>query len=175
MQYSIFKCDMDMLSSLTEFYLGVTTYLDSHINYPKWTPGVYPGEESIRMAINAGTQYVCMAGDELVGAFIYNADPQGAYEKGDWEVNLSEGEYAVIHSLAVSDSHYGEGIGTKMVQFCIDKARNGGYKAVRLDIVPENIPARKLYEKSGFKFAGEKDLDRGFEDIPTFQLFELNF
>ena len=62
-----------------------------------------------------------------------------------------------------------------MVQFCIDKARNGGYKAVRLDIVPENIPARKLYEKSGFKFAGEKDLDRGFEDIPTFQLFELNF
>ncbi len=175
MNLNIFKCDMEMVSALTEFYLGVTTYLDSHINYPKWTPGVYPGKESITAAIQAGTQYACMDGNEIVGAFIYNADPQGAYEKGDWEVNLCEGEYAVIHSLAVTVKHYGKGIGTKMVQFCIDKAKQEGYKAVRLDIVPENIPARKLYEKAGFKFAGEKDLDRGFDDIPTFQLFELNF
>lgn len=175
MKYNIFKCNMDMLSALTDFYLGVTTYLDTHINYPKWTPGVYPAEESIRTAIQAGTQYACTANDELVGAFIYNADPQGAYERGDWEVELSEGEYAVIHSLAVTVKHHDEGIGTKMVQFCIDKAKQDGYKALRLDIVPENIPARKLYEKSGFKFAGEKDLERGFEDIPTFQLFELNF
>lgn len=166
---------MEMLDELTEFYLSVTTYLDAHINYPKWTPGVYPGRESITAAIQAGTQYACTADGELVGAFIYNADPQGAYEKGDWHVNLAEGEYAVIHSLAVAVKHYGEGIGTEMVRFCIDKAKAEGYKAVRLDIVPENIPARKLYEKSGFKFAGEKDLDRGFDDIPTFQLFELNF
>ena len=69
MNLRIFKSDMEMLGALTEFYLGVTTYLDSHINYPKWTPGVYPGEESIRAAINAGTQYVCMEGDEIVGAF----------------------------------------------------------------------------------------------------------
>ena len=62
-----------------------------------------------------------------------------------------------------------------MVEFCIEKAKNEGYKAVRLDIVPENIPAKRLYEKAGFKYAGEKDLNRGFEDIPTFQLFELNF
>ena len=162
MNLRIFKSDMEMLGALTEFYLGVTTYLDSHINYPKWTPGVYPGEESIRAAINAGTQYVCMEGDEIVGAFIYNADPQGAYENGDWEVELAV-------------KHYGEGIGTKMVEFCIEKAKNEGYKAVRLDIVPENIPAKRLYEKAGFKYAGEKDLNRGFEDIPTFQLFELNF
>ena len=175
MNLRIFKSDMEMLGALTEFYLGVTTYLDSHINYPKWTPGVYPGEESIRAAINAGTQYVCMEGDEIVGAFIYNADPQGAYENGDWEVELNEGEYAVIHSLAVAVKHYGEGIGTKMVEFCIEKAKNEGYKVVRLDIVPENIPAKRLYEKAGFKYAGEKDLNRGFEDIPTFQLFELNF
>lgn len=175
MNYNIFKCDMEMLDELTEFYLGVTTYLDEHINYPKWTPGVYPGRESIQTAIQAGTQYACTAGGELVGAFIYNADPQGAYEKGDWQADLAEGEYSVIHSLAVAVEHYGEGIGTEMVRFCIDMAKREGYKAVRLDIVPENIPARKLYEKAGFEFAGEKDLNRGFEDIPTFQLFELNF
>lgn len=31
------------------------------------------------------------------------------------------------------------------------------------------------YEKHGFTFAGEKDLERGIADIPTFSLYELNF
>ena len=144
MNLRIFKSDMEMLGALTEFYLGVTTYLDSHINYPKWTPGVYPGEESIRAAINAGTQYVCMEGDEIVGAFIYNADPQGAYENGDWEVELNEGEYAVIHSLAVAVKHYGEGIGTKMVEFCIEKAKTRAIKR------SDWISSPKTYRQKGF-------------------------
>lgn len=40
---------------------------------------------------------------------------------------------------------------------------------------PSNTPARRLYEKIGFTFAGEKDLLRGIEDIPEFALYELNF
>ena len=62
-----------------------------------------------------------------------------------------------------------------MVKYCIDYAREHGFKAIRLDVVPENIPARRLYERLGFTFAGEKDLKRDIEDIPTFALYELNF
>ena len=68
----------------------------------------------------------------------------------------------------------GLGIGSRMVQYCIDYAKASGYKAVRVDVVPSNIPACKLYEKHGFTFAGEKDLER-FVYIPTFVLYELNF
>ena len=63
-------------------------------------------------------------------------------------------------------------IGRFMVDYCTSKAQADGYKAVRLDVVPDNIPARKLYEKAGFRFAGEKDLQRGIEEIPTFALYE---
>jgi hypothetical protein len=43
-----------------------------------------------------------------------------------------------------------------------------------VDIVPDNLPARKLYEKEGFTYAGDVDLERGIEEIPLFSLFELD-
>lgn len=175
MNIEIIKCDMSLHQKLTDFYFRVTAYLDSHINFPKWTHGVYPGHESIKSAIEDGGQYACISDGEIIGAFVLNDDPQGAYEKGDWEKPLEPGEFLVIHALAVRTDDYGKGIATKMVEYCIEKARDEGYKGIRLDVVPENYPARKLYEKAGFRFAGEKDLDRGYENIPTFQLFELNF
>jgi RimJ/RimL family protein N-acetyltransferase len=48
-------------------------------------------------------------------------------------------------------------------------------KGVRVDVVPGNFPARNLYEKMGFTYAGEYDLKRGIEHIPTFQLLEFSF
>ena len=62
-----------------------------------------------------------------------------------------------------------------MVEYCIHTAKENGYKAVRLDVIPTNAPARRLYENMGFLFAGEKDLSRDIKDISTFALYELNF
>lgn len=168
----IFKCGADHIDLLTEFYYDVTSYLVSHVNYPKWTHGVYPGKESISAAVHSDTQYACIDNGKIVGAFILNTDPQGDYSKGDWQLSLNDGEYMVIHSLAVSPRHYGKGIAIKMVRFCVETAASSGFRSVRLDVVPENLPAKRLYEKAGFVFAGEKDLNRGIADIPTFLLYE---
>ena len=114
-------------------------------------------------------------GGRIVGAFVLNEDAQGAYKKGDWKVHLKDGEYLVIHTLAVLPKEYGKGVASCMTNYCIGKARSKGYKALRLDVVPDNVPAKRLYEKNGFSFAGDKDLERGFENIPLFSLYELNF
>ena len=175
MELTIKNCGMEHLEPLTEFYYKVTGFLDTHINYPKWAHGIYPGRESIRAAIESGTQYSCECEGRTVGAFVFNTDPAGSYYKGEWQRQLEDGEYMVIHTLAVDPDENGKGIASNMVEYCINSAKTAGFKAVRLDVVPENYPARRLYEKAGFSFAGEKDLDRGIEGIPTFQLFELNF
>ena len=54
-------------------------------------------------------------------------------------------------------------------------AKAKGYKAVRLDIVPENLPAASLYRSRGFESAGTVERLREIEDIPVFEIFELNF
>lgn len=168
----ILHCTMAHLDMAAAFYTEVTAYLTAHINYPKWTHGAYPARESIRAAIEKGVQYLCLDGETVVGGFILNNDPEGAYERGNWSISLDKGEYMVIHSLAVSPDAYGRGIAQHMVDFCIETARDRGFPAVRLDVVPDNHPARRLYEKMGFAFAGERDLLRNIAEIPAFALYE---
>ncbi len=168
----IIHCTMEQLDAAAAFYDEVTAYLAAHINFPKWTPGAYPGKESTRLAIESGSQYLCMEHGTVVGGFILNDDPQGAYEVGDWKLPLQNGEFLVIHTLAVSPAAYGQGIGKCMVEFCIRQAQERGYRSIRLDVVPGNYPAQNLYEELGFTFAGEYDLLRNIPEIPSFRLYE---
>lgn len=172
---TIEKASQSHLDALAEFYDMVTDHLEATVNYPKWTKEVYPGRESIQRAIEGGVQYICTWEGKTVGAFILNRDPQGNYAAGEWKKEVPEGEYMVIHTLAVSPDCARQGIGRLMIDYAIDCARAGGCRTIRLDVVPDNIPARKLYEKAGFTFAGEKDLERDIPEIPLFALYELNF
>ena len=162
---TIEKASLPHLDTLTEFYDRVTDHLEATVNYPKWTKG----------AIEDGVQYICTSDEKAVGAFILNRDPQGNYAAGEWTRNIPEGEYMVIHTLAVSPDCPRQGIGQFMIVYAIELAKVQGCKGIRLDVVPDNIPARRLYEKAGFTFAGEKDLKRDIPEIPLFALYELNF
>lgn len=175
MSFIIEKCDRSHLDALDVLYDRVVEHLEATVNYPKWTRGVYPCRDSISRAIDAGTQYVCRDGDRAVGAFILNDDPQGDYSVGEWRKPLRDKEFAVIHTLAVLPDESGRGIGRAMIEYCIERSKALGYKALRLDVVPGNLPAIKLYTRMGFEFAGEKDLRRGFDELTTFELYELNF
>ena len=171
----IIKCTNEHLKDVGKLYDNVTAYLEAHVNYPQWTHGEYPSLASATIALNDGSLYCAKLDGKIVCAFVLNNDPQGDYTVGDWSAYIPEGEYMVIHSLAVLDQCKGKGIGQQVVKFCINTAREQGYKGVRVDVVPGNFPARKLYEKMGFTFAGEYDLKRGIPYIPRFQLLEYSF
>lgn len=169
------KCRETEIVEVGAFYDEIVWWLDNHINYPKWMYKIYPSESFVRESTMAGKQYVCMKGRKLAGAFVLNDDPQGNYQKGKWARHIPDGEYMVLHALAISPELQGKGLGAEIVRFCTEEAKSKGYKAFRLDIVPGNAPAQKLYEKSGFKYAGDADLDRGIAHIPVFSLYELNW
>ena len=168
------KCLETDIVETGRFYDRVVEWLNDHINYPKWVYKGYPSESSVRNQTRDGGQYICLDAGEIVGAFVLNADPEGSYWKGKWEKELADGSYLVVHALAVDPERQREGIASEIVRYCIDRARTGRYQAVRLDIVPDNRPARALYEKHGFRYAGDANLDRGIDEIPIFSLFELN-
>ena len=170
----IIKCSMNNLDAVSDFYGIVVDNLEKTTNYPKWSKK-YPCRESVKTAIESGTQYACIENGNVIGAFILNDNPGGNYSVGEWKKELNEGEYSIIHTLAVDFRKEHKGIGKFMVDYCIEKSRKDGYKAVRLDVVPDNFSAIRLYEGRGFTFAGTKDLERGIEDIPLFNLYELNF
>lgn len=163
------------ISAAGEFYDNVVSWLDAHINYPKWTYKEYPSENDVRSMTASQSQYICLDGDKIIGAFVFDADPRGNYQTGDWKVSLEDGAYMVIHALAIDPEYQGRGLGSEIIGFCIEEAKKRGFKAIRVDIVPGNAPAQRLYENNGFTYAGEFDLERGIPFIPTFCLYELNW
>ena len=168
------KCREEDVAAAGSFYDDVVLWLNHHINYPKWMYKIYPSESWVKQMTEAGEQYICVDGKKIVGAFVLNADPQGNYRKGNWSLDLPDGSYMVLHALAISPELQGRGLGAEVVRFCTEKAKADGYRAIRLDIVPGNIPAKRLYEKTGFRYVVDADLERGIPHIPTFSLFELN-
>ena len=170
----IIKCSDKNLASVCAFYDQVVLYLTQHVNYPKWMYKEYPSDQSVAQATAEGTQYLCERDGRVVGAFVLNHQPQGAYQKAQWSKFIADGDYLVIHSFATHPDLYRRGIAEEMLEFCIAEAKRLNVPAIRLDVVPTNYPARAFYEKHGFSFVGELDLDRGFEEIPTFCLYELN-
>ncbi len=165
-------CVKEDISLVGTFYEKVVKLLDEDINYPHWIRGVYPSEESAKKMTEKGAQYVCIQDGMIVGAFALNDEPQGSYRKGQWPHVLADGEYTVIHALAVDPEYRNQNIASKIIKFCLEKTRSEGYKAIRVDIAADNIPARKLFEKNGFIFAGDVDLEIGIGDVPLFSLYE---
>jgi putative acetyltransferase len=58
--------------------------------------------------------------------------------------------------MYLSPSARGKGIGKALLQKCIDKALELGYKNMYLETMPELINAIPMYEKFGFKYLPEQ-------------------
>ncbi len=168
-------CKKEDIAAAGRFYDEVVRHLCENINYPKWVYKVYPSEDSVREMTEAECQFLCIEDDRIVGAFVLNDDPQGKYENAVWSRELPEGDYMVCHTLATDPLLRGRGIGKEIVEYCIHHAKNHSFQGIRLDVVPDNIPARKLYEKCGFEYRGDVDLERDIDEIPLFSMYELNF
>ena len=68
-----------------------------------------------------------------------------------------------------------QGVGSKILRSCVETAQSEGNKAIRLDIVSDNLPSRRFFEKNGFTFAGETEPGPELKDIPAFSLYERNW
>ena len=170
----IHKCSSSEIVEVGEFYDCVVKYLTEHVNYPQWMYKKYPSEPFVQEMVEAHCQYACRMNGQIVAAFVINDDPEHEYRSVKFSKSLSQGEYLTIHALAVATELQGQGIGRQIVRFCIDFARQHGYKAIRLDVVPTNYPAKRLYEQCGFAYLGDVDLMRGYGHIPLFSMYELN-
>lgn len=59
--------------------------------------------------------------------------------------------------VIIRNNFSGKGYGALLTSWTIQKAKDLGYEKVILKTYKENIPAQKIYEKSGFKIIGETD------------------
>ena len=67
--------------------------------------------------------------------------------------------------ISIDRQYWNLGIGTALMNACVDCARKAGYEQIELSVVAENEPALAMYRKAGFEEYGRNP--RGFKSRLT--------
>ena len=124
--------------------------------FARWVYGKHPTDESLRTHIGNGEMYVLTDGDQIAGmaAIVMHQKPD--YEPVEWKEKLANDQVATLHLLAVCPGYRGRELGSTILEKAIGLAKQAGKKAMRLDVLESNLPARHLYEKAGFILRGKQ-------------------
>ena len=67
------------------------------------------------------------------------------------EVKREDREYVYIDDFCVDEKYRSRGIGTKLLSYSEEAAKNAGIYDILLHVEESNLPARRLYERSGYE------------------------
>jgi RimJ/RimL family protein N-acetyltransferase len=77
------------------------------------------------------------------------------------ECIVGGGRYIVVQpgtaelAFTVEDGHQGRGIGGVLLRHLVTLARQGGLKQLIAEVLPDNIPMQRVFERSGVRFDKE--------------------
>lgn len=161
---------MDIRPAGTEDFPAVSQFYEEMIDAqagaeysPRWTKGVYPSREDLRGHIAGGRMFLGFLAGGLAAAMALTESDVEGYEAVPWQVDAAPEEAVFLHLLAVHPRFFRRGLGREMVSFAMDRARSRGARALRLDVIKDNLPALRLYASLGFSAVGESRLY--YEDI----------
>ena len=119
----------------------------------QWQNG-YPNEESFAKDIAEGIGHVYVEDGEIVATAAIFTAPEPDYAKiyeGEWKTN---GNYGVVHRIAVKKQAKRAGYAAKMIEHAAKLTRQAGYGSIRIDTHEGNIPMLTFLKKQGFEECG---------------------
>lgn len=145
------EADIDDIEKL---YDDICDYLAAHKNYPGWKKGIYPVRRDAEKGFMANGLYLAQTREKIIGTIILKHEPENGYQSAKW---LTKNDYRyiyVVYTLAVHPDYQMYGVGTQLLMFAEHVAREEQCVSIRLDVVKDNIPAERLYQKCGYQFIG---------------------
>lgn len=119
----------------------------------QWQDG-YPNLEVVKMDISLGKGYVLEAEGAIAAyaALVFNDEPAYDDIEGSW---LTNGDFLVIHRVAVSDGFLGKGIAFILFQILENFAREHQVYSIKVDTNFDNLAMLHILEKLQFQYCGE--------------------
>lgn len=114
----------------------------------------YPNIETIKQDIKNGYGYVLEDNEEIIGTVAVSFDGEKTYDviyDGEW---LSNSEYAVIHRMAVTNSHKGKGFSSVIMKYIEEICLDRNVHSIKIDTHNENISMQRVIKKNNFKYCG---------------------
>ena len=95
--------------------------------------------------------------------FINHVALVAVVEKDGHPVIVGGGRYVVLQpgkaevAFAVVDQYQGQGIGAVLMRHLVTIARGAGLKEFTAEVLPDNIPMLKVFEKSGLPLSKKRE------------------
>lgn len=160
------------LTAIVELYDGVIDLFQAQTGNTGWRRGVYPTETDFQKAIETGTLYLGELEGRLAAGMILTQGTDKTYGEPPWRVDAPDEETAVIHTLGVSPAFSGRGLALQMIEGAVTLAREKGWRALRLDVLEDNVPAQRLYQRAGFVYIETKQIWYKSTGLASFLLYE---
>ena len=160
------------LTAIVELYDGVIDLFQAQTGNTGWRRGVYPTETDFQKAIETGTLYLGELEGRLAAGMILTQGTDKTYGEPPWRVDAPDEETAVIHTLGVSPALSGRGLALQMIEGAVALAREKGWRALRLDVLEDNVPAQRLYQRAGFVYIETKQIWYKSTGLASFLLYE---
>lgn len=113
----------------------------------------YPTLEHVLGDIESDSLFAAFQGNEIIGVIAMDDKQSPEYTAIPWKYN--SGQIMVVHRLAVSPDHQGEGIGKYLMDYALETALENGYHSIRLDAYSKNERTLNFYRNRDYEFRGE--------------------
>ena len=147
----IFAAKETEYQKVQAFYHELILKIQAYPYHPTWIIGTYPDNNYLKQLTANGQVFLGIEDDRAVAAMVLNSSPNDGYEAVSWQVPASNADATILHLLGVLPEYWGRGFGKELLDFAEHLSKANGQKALRLDVMEENLPARRLYEQAGFK------------------------
>ena len=146
------QAELGDLDEIEKLYNRIIETMDP-LYRPDWQKGIYPDRALLEELIGNGDVLTAEENSHIIGAIVVNERFNPSYEKGNWE-KLPPSDFSVIHLLAADPSRQHQGVARNLLEYVIERERNRGKKALRLDVYSRNVGAARFYLRNGFRHAG---------------------
>jgi GNAT superfamily N-acetyltransferase len=120
---------------------------------------IYPNEDVLANDIRKKQMHKAIFDNAIVSIFVLNKEYDEEYANGTWEYKGSN--FVVLHRLCVNTDYQNKGFGSRTMACIEEYLKNMGVESIRLDTFSKNPAALKLYNKAGYKKAGEVNWRKG--------------
>ena len=129
----------------------------------QWQSG-YPTSDIFEEDIKRGFCWVFEEDEKIISVMAIVTEPDPSYACIDGAWLTGDVPYTAVHRVAISSECRGSGVSWHMFELAQDLSVGWGRGSIRIDTHPENIPMRRLLEKSGFVLCGSIRLVGGQEE-----------
>lgn len=128
-----------------------------------------------------GTAYADKALDDMFGTYnVQRAAYFVAEENGEIigcagiaQLDNYEGNVCELQKMYLLQKSRGKGLGAKMIEVCLQKAKEFGFEACYLETMPYMKAAQKLYQNNGFEYIDAPLGDTGHYSCPVWMLKKI--